>query len=172
MNNSYVKSKDVFRCPSNPNNSLKNAGDGFVQSYGANQNRGGTGCNGTTDGIGGPWGDSQRDGVSLSQFAAPATVIDVVESLADYNDYNVTYSAFQNSDRYLYAGHSSFSNVLFCDGHVKSMRPLATLDTASGGSGTVNMWTVDNSLFTTACNSRDDLNSAKAALTNAANFYK
>ena len=37
----------------------------------------------------------------------------------------------------VWAGHSSMSNYLFCDGHVKSMKPTAT-------DSTVNMWTIEN----------------------------
>lgn len=48
----------------------------------------------------------------------------------------------------LYGGHLQTSNFLFADGHVKAMRPLQTLDTASGGSSDVNLWTRDNSAFT------------------------
>ena len=40
----------------------------------------------------------------------------------------------------LFAGHLSTMNVLFADGHVKSMKPLQTVTTGMGGSGTYNMW--------------------------------
>ena len=60
-------------------------------------------------------------------------------------------------------------NVLFSDGHVKSMKPLATISTTMGGSGSVNMWnrhavdwqsgvdgeTVYNGLILTALQNRD-----------------
>ncbi|RYF70908.1 MAG: hypothetical protein EOO39_14855, partial [Cytophagaceae bacterium] len=41
------------------------------------------------------------------------------------------------------------SNFLFMDGHVKSMKPLATLDQGDGGTGTANLWTVDHHNQTT-----------------------
>ncbi len=52
----------------------------------------------------------------------------------------------------LFAGHSGMANFLFCDGHVKSMKPLATISTADGGSGSMNMWKLDNQPFTNAVN--------------------
>jgi prepilin-type processing-associated H-X9-DG protein len=52
----------------------------------------------------------------------------------------------------IYAGHTQNTNYLFSDGHVKAMRPFATLDNVNGcaGSGTVNMWTNDSSDFSAA----------------------
>ena len=40
----------------------------------------------------------------------------------------------------LFAGHLSTMNVLFVDGHVKSMKPLSTISATMGGGGTTNMW--------------------------------
>jgi len=39
------------------------------------------------------------------------------------------------------------SNFLFMDGHVKAMKPMSTLDTADGGSGSINLWTNNNIPF-------------------------
>jgi prepilin-type N-terminal cleavage/methylation domain-containing protein/prepilin-type processing-associated H-X9-DG protein len=46
----------------------------------------------------------------------------------------------------VFAGHNGVTNFLFADGHVKAMKPLATMN-ADDGSG-VNLWDVDNAAFT------------------------
>jgi prepilin-type processing-associated H-X9-DG protein len=61
----------------------------------------------------------------------------------------------------IFTGHTGYTNFLFCDGHVKAMLPLATVDTAEGGSGALNMWTVDNTAFAST-------SAAGAAITNLA----
>lgn len=174
--NLYAKSIDVFKCPSNPSNTQKNA-DGFYQSYAASQNRGGSGRDSNGDGVGGAWGDTglngavtQGPGVALSQFVAPSTTIDVVESTAGYNDFSVADNGFAGGYGYLFAGHTGFSNVLFCDGHVKAMRPFATIDSTAGGTATVNMWTIDNSPFVTTHGS--DLANARNVLQAATTKYQ
>jgi prepilin-type processing-associated H-X9-DG protein len=43
-------------------------------------------------------------------------------------------------------------NFLFNDGHVKSLRPDATLSTADGGTAQVNYWTRDNKNFSDSSN--------------------
>lgn len=48
----------------------------------------------------------------------------------------------------LFAGHQKLSNFLFCDGHVKAMVPLNTIDRASGGGGSTCMWFYDNTPLT------------------------
>lgn len=54
------------------------------------------------------------------------------------------------SSNNLFAGHVGTSNYLFCDGHVKSLRPTATTNASGSGSGTINLWTLDNSPFNAA----------------------
>jgi len=44
----------------------------------------------------------------------------------------------------LYAGHSGFSNYASRMGMVKALKPYATVGPNDGGSGQVNMWTIDN----------------------------
>ncbi len=180
----FIKSYGVFKCPSNPqDNNLNNdnfvAGTSYWRSYGANENRGGTGSSATADGVGGPFGDSGDNGgnlqsVTLSSITAPATVIDIAESTAGYSDFNVTNpGAFASIPSYcLYSGHTSFGNYLFCDGHVKSLRPFATTDAVSGGSAQVNMWTIDNSDFSTTRNGSNDVTGTQTVLAYSANLYK
>ncbi len=175
MVNLYMKAPAIFKCPSDP--SSANIGqDGYPESYGANENRGGTGSSANSDGIGGPFGDTNQTGVPIAQITAPATTIDVVESTSYYADYSVTYTGFSglpNSAGVLYSGHTSFGNYLFCDGHVKAMRPFATVDASvPGGTGTVNMWTIDNSPFSTNRNGNNDSDSARQDLQASTTIYK
>jgi prepilin-type processing-associated H-X9-DG protein len=52
-----------------------------------------------------------------------------------------------SDDGSLFNGHLAMSNFLYCDGHVKALKPLATVTANCGGSSTVNQWTRDNSEF-------------------------
>jgi prepilin-type N-terminal cleavage/methylation domain-containing protein/prepilin-type processing-associated H-X9-DG protein len=99
-----------------------------------------------------------------------------VESTSYYADFAVTYPGFNGapgSASLLYSGHTSFGNYLFCDGHVKAMHPFSTVDsTVPGGSGSVNMWTIDNSPFSATRNGSNDLANANIVLAASANAYK
>ena len=125
----YVKSKQVFACPSNPNRTLM-ATD-YPVSYGPNCN-----AHGSNAALG-----YIDDGPNLSLISAPSSAITVLEMTANTWDFVITLDAGHNDfDDALYAGHLASSNYLFADGHVKALRPLATISTAMGGTGSVNMW--------------------------------
>ena len=135
----------VFRCPSNPRRMESDFDERAPISYAANRG------NGNNEPFVDP-GDKLAS-VPLSRIKDPSRTIGIVESTARCTDMNVT-----NSDMYsqptgsgtkgnLFAGHGGCSNYLFIDGHVQTMKPLETLDQADGGSGTVNMWTIDLSSF-------------------------
>ncbi len=136
----YIKSTGVFQCPSNPRKGDNDFdANGFTISYSVNT------------GSDRPFVDATNQ-VSLASLQAPAQTIGVVESTTRYTDFYVgnpglwgqataSGTAYQGN---LFAGHTGFANFQFLDSHVKAMRPLATLDTASGGSGAVNLWTNDN----------------------------
>ena len=64
--------------------------------------------------------------------------------------------------RVFYAGHTGTGNFLFDDGHVKNMRPEATLSVADGGSGPVNYWTRDNKNFSDPSNPNATADTANA----------
>ncbi|HEY3331096.1 MAG TPA: DUF1559 domain-containing protein [Capsulimonadaceae bacterium] len=164
----YVKSKEMFTCPTNAPNSPKGQGADFVQGSGntittayiGNMNAVGTqwwqayyyqGC-GTFAGGGDssappkPW--------NVSKFISPSTTIDILEGAgrgngADGSPCGVEYEADNstapqsgcNTTGYtntLFAGHTGATNYLFADGHVKSLKPSQTI--LNG----VNMWTIDN----------------------------
>ncbi len=158
----YIKSQNVFQCPSNPRkDQLQNSDDnlplGFA-SYAANAD-GGIESVHVNQGPGNP----TQPPLAYAAITSPAQTIDVVESTARYTDFNLEYygqtgghSIFSytvpvtDPRNYgcLFCGHTGFANFLFSDGHVKSYRPLATLDVTDGGSNSINLWRYDNDTYT------------------------
>jgi prepilin-type N-terminal cleavage/methylation domain-containing protein/prepilin-type processing-associated H-X9-DG protein len=168
----YLKSFNVFSCPSNPRNADKAAYETnpqlqFPASYqiasfgGTNTSNGGAfhDCN-AVYGCTGPYG------VPLASIQTPASLIAIVDSTALYSDYAVAWpqnnypgTPGSSDSRGSLFCHTNMSNLLFCDGHVKAMKPLATMSTSecgtvSGasvcGGGSMNLWTADNSNLPTA----------------------
>jgi len=151
----YTKSVGIYQCPSNPRKDdiacpqCLPAGFTSVQhvSYIASTN--GPPANGAF---------SDDNGKPLASFQSPAQLIGVVEGTQGYCDFAVDFpgdiwrrqevKGSGNNEGNLFSGHTGFSNYLFMDGHVKSMRPLSTLDQADGGSNnSTNLWTIDGSNF-------------------------
>ena len=142
----YVKSTQIFKCPSNTSPSFINGSEvngvkTIPVSYQANGG-GGTGT-GTND-FGGerPFGDSK--GVSLSSITSVATTIAYSEQAGGSTEgflYDTTKLTGANGSDNLpnaFQNHLTTTNFLFVDGHVKSLKPTATATTA------INMWTNDN----------------------------
>ena len=154
----YIKSTGVFKCPSNPQK--ENFDNALIApgpiSYGANTVDGGYGVFGTLPANG--------DAASLASVETPASTIVVCEVTIPNTDWKInnTCCGFGTG---LYAGHTSSSNFLFGDGHVKSMKPLATITTAMGGSGTLNLWDRTNT-------DAGSVGAPAAILTAATNQYK
>ncbi len=124
----YVKSFDLFRCPSNPSNGNKMGwGDNISDnpfpdrqtpvSYGMNFEIGDA-----------AWNANQ--GMSLAVIQEPSRKILVGERVGgDRSEPGLMWSdwygdAWKNNG---FAGHLGTSNYLFVDGHVKSLRPNATV---------------------------------------------
>jgi len=148
----YLKNLGVFQCPSNlaanKPDWVGETGDpaGITRSYAAAHYNG-------THVSAFHWGPSGAVGTVLATIQTPSSSIEVVEATSSFPDFNPAdpslfgcdeASCFFGYGGNLFAGHNGMSNFLFCDGHVKALKPLATLDTAEGGSGSVNMWTIDN----------------------------
>ncbi len=153
----YLKSQGVWLCPSNPkkttvtgNGNTPN-GPTFGTSYGPNcayNSYPGSNpptdlrkCAVVMDATNGP-------ALTLSQLNLPSQTIMVVEQLPFGNN-NYCNSDFNildpgNHDKTLFSGHMGTGNYLFVDGHVKSLRPSATISAAMGGTSDVNMWHRDN----------------------------
>ncbi len=167
----YVKSVQVFACPSNTNNTVPTRdGTGSTVncpiSYSANTD------DGTSKGIFMKTDSGQTTPISIAAVDSSASTIAVVEGGWSNSDFVVTNSYFtattpptEGTKTAMFVGHLGTTNVLFCDGHVKSLKPLATLDTASGGSGSVNMWHRNNTSYGTGT-------SAATVLTLATNAYQ
>ena len=128
----YIKSTEIFACASNPDRSKPTYDPEFARSYGANWAYG-------TDlvdrGI-----FNQAVPRALSEIVAPSRSIVVCEmQKSPYVAFNVerpTSPSYNDAGKggglangygdMLFAGHIGTSNYLFADGHVKSLRPLAT----------------------------------------------
>ena len=168
----YIKSIDIFKCPSNPN---KNQFDNATANCNTNAPFTGMSCGprsylnntvagGTSTGIFGSR-PANNDARALAQITSPASVIIVGEYIYEQTDYRVDVNCcgFTNG---IYAGHSGMTNWLFADGHVKSLKPLSTLSRNMGGSGDVYMWAVDN------MDNAGQANTAMNNLKNAQNLYQ
>lgn len=131
---SYVKSKQVFVCPSNPNNKSAARYDGtspnaelqamfpdlpsFRVSYAANAFF--ANSLGTQPPLGGANGDPAH---KLSAMASPSTLYLAGESLSIYDYVRVDQTATSaGSDQPWTFGHMQTTNVLFADGHAKVMK--------------------------------------------------
>jgi prepilin-type N-terminal cleavage/methylation domain-containing protein/prepilin-type processing-associated H-X9-DG protein len=142
----YVKSSQLFACPSNTNNTVRmsrtgtNTANFIPSSYVCNGHHN-SGTFGAQIGgkqpmdrfvVGGVTG-----GASLSEIQNSAQVILIVENNGnntghDWYDIGDWTSATKN-----FTNHLGTTNILFTDGHVKAMKPAAT--------GTpINMWNVAN----------------------------
>ena len=139
----YVKSVGVYRCPDDQRDSSRDSPSHLPKSYAANT-------------------------VSLgkAELSDPARTIMLVDERGlDGEDWSITDPAFlPDSGRTLYAHlppHTFYQhpsgtlNLLFADGHVKAMPPMATLMPT-------NVWTRDNAPFT-----GPDLVNAQAILKHA-----
>ena len=164
----FIKSAAVFTCPSNPKNqqSVTSAYDYSPQFPITNISYGGSVNN--SNGVGGFFSDFAQP-VPLAQITAPSQLIAVAEQLNPYGDYRIVQGSCCNHS--LFAGHTSRSNYLFADGHVKTYRPEQTINEVDNpdpaASKQTNLWTLDNSPFTGT-----DLASAQDEVTFAANKYK
>jgi len=168
---SFIKNKTgVYSCPDNPINN-RNSEHGYRASYSASYFSLHQYPEGPDAGLGYfGW----ETGNALASYSSPSQLIMVVESTSCSSEYNIggpgngaqpgedaSCNIDEGNDqpecklttptdpfgRSFYAGHNGFSNLLFGDGHVKALRPLATLSQRDGGSGSANLWTADGRDF-------------------------
>ncbi|BDI29052.1 hypothetical protein CCAX7_11030 [Capsulimonas corticalis] len=168
----YVKSTGLYKCPSNPNPnpSYRGANANISADYAGNW---------TYYGLYGAFGYNNAVGPSLAKMDAPAQFITVAESNASNGQngqitIDRTDRAPGPSMNVLYAGHTGQTNYLFADGHVKSLRPFATIDASAGGTASVNYWRIDGKPFTDSMADSGGLNeltAAKAELNSAVNTF-
>ncbi|RYG70643.1 DUF1559 domain-containing protein [bacterium] len=136
----YIKSTQLFACPSNSGNNLGTWSGGATtlmskipRSYtvSCTPQRAAAGIGGTVP-VGDSGGNAAAQPISIAQIGQTTQTILVMES--DPTDIWPEANLDVMGD--LFKGHLGTANFLFCDGHVKAMKPSAT--------GTpVNMWTVE-----------------------------
>jgi prepilin-type processing-associated H-X9-DG protein len=157
----YVKSYQLFRCPSNTrnNDNLRNdevSGAQSKISYAPN-----------TEGAnsGGIFGSNGFNSISIAAINNPATTLAVVEGNGEWSDFVVTAGHFANAGNCagrpcLSSHHPSTGNYLFADGHVKAMRATQTLVP-------LNMWRRENTNY-----GGSELTNAQNIVQQSVNFYK
>ena len=173
----------VFACPSNSNDTSASAAvtgsfqysSDYVCNYNTAFN---TAAGATGDG---PFGKDNSAGNSIAGFAAPASLIALTENVGTHGtscesawNLDIAGTGGNSQAGCLYAGHSGFTNYLFVDGHVKSLKPFATLSKADGGTADSNYWVNDGRSFSDAgnTNAAADLAQAKLVLQTAVDKYK
>ncbi len=145
----YIKSYQLFKCPSNTASGnidqTPNAATNTPAVPISYESNGGLEGNGGNE-FGGrrpfTWYGTQRSPTALAEFTSVATTIAVVEQAGGEVE-----PFCWNSDKFTgttgtpprqFTNHLTTTNFLFMDGHVKSLKPTATV------SSTINMWTNDN----------------------------
>ena len=146
----YIKSKQVFKCPSNSSTSFS-----YRTLDGSYTDASDIPADYVLNGSGSSSQQAfKEDPVALASINAPSQVIAATEydqrPATQYWSIGVNLTSGGGDGKKLFAGHLSTSNYLFLDGHVKSLKPFATTDSTSGGSSPVNLWTIDNSVFSTS----------------------
>lgn len=145
----YVKSVQVFKCPSNTStqvisNSMDSSGEGIPNHYLAV----GTSRNSTPNLFADEWGGTPAMSyfdlipVRLAAIVNPSQTLCVVENRGDRRDPDVyrpgKFSAAANSSQEMaFTNHLGMTDFLFCDGHVKALKPMVTVSP-------VNMWNISN----------------------------
>ena len=172
----------MFRCPSNPRKGVTDYNVGLPNSteptsltvsYAAARYDGA--------GLNGPHGAFLDDPVTgdsipvtLAGLQTQSSTLEIVEDTSTFSELSVTklgcFDQCDDSGAYgcLFAGHTARANCLFCDGHVKALRPLQTVDAGEGGAGDLNLWTTDNSQFASA----GDRARAMQILTASTQYYR
>lgn len=142
----YVKSTQLFRCPSNTTGAtefMQGTNGTIPVSYAANAgNDGGPNNGGSGDGANGqrPFPHLPYNSRALAAIESPSTTLAIGES--QYQNTarldNAQWDIYENTaSRNKLTNHLGMTNFLFIDGHVKSMKPLATATPN-------NMWIIAN----------------------------
>ena len=138
----YTKSKQIFVCPSNPQNKsfISNDQDTVVGSIAVSYSANSNAIYGTMDGTDctpRPYANGVlQTPLHQSQIQQSSQFIVVSESVDNYD--GVAINLTPTTTKGMFAGHLSGSNHVFADGHVKWLKPLQTV--AVGSSPFDNMW--------------------------------
>ena len=148
----YVKSYQLFKCPSNTSPSTDSvtgtpaaaAGiPAIPRSYLLNAGAAGTG--GNDFGGARPFGNGDNNNPSSTAIASinsPATTLAVVENVGGIAAAFLNASDQPTTAPNAFQNHLTLTDFLFVDGHVKSLRPSVTATAAT------NMWTNSNNTDT------------------------
>jgi prepilin-type N-terminal cleavage/methylation domain-containing protein/prepilin-type processing-associated H-X9-DG protein len=150
----YMKSKQVFRCPSNsdtvgnqvvacsdPDNRIYNDYVGNGANY-MTASSGGFGFDRPMDEV--QWDTGVFRTTAIAKLNEPAQTIMVAEYDGTGNRPNIASTSSTNG-MFDFTSHLGTTNFLFVDGHVKSMKPTRTLIYPTTAPGAVNMWRADPS---------------------------
>lgn len=135
----YVKSEGVFRCPSRSDEAMDN--ERLPISYAVN-----TAGVGRTDGKRGLFAPSRKP-VNVDHIRNASEIIAVCEvQKTSSPGFDIDDPFFGPRRQVLYAGHDGLINIVFLDGHARSVLPMNTAhsQTVEGGKLT-NMWYIDGS---------------------------
>jgi len=145
----YVKSYQVFQCPSNEQNKLAMNDDSSKLSHVSYAPNVKESIGGVDNG--GLFAKNQAGGadttmIKLAQVGNPSTTIAFCEANAYASDFIITNGYFGtlancSNKPCLATHHLGTGNFLFADGHVKALRPEKTLSP-------INMWHRDNTAYT------------------------
>jgi prepilin-type N-terminal cleavage/methylation domain-containing protein/prepilin-type processing-associated H-X9-DG protein len=135
----YVKSTQIFACPSNTRNSVLQ--NGIPSSYNCNgRDLQATEPDAVMNGRSAmpltPAPVYASAGRALAEIPDTARTILVGEYEGPYTEFPFGFSVAAFTDE-AFKGHLGNSNFLFVDGHVKSLKPSAT-------GSSVNMWTIED----------------------------
>jgi prepilin-type N-terminal cleavage/methylation domain-containing protein/prepilin-type processing-associated H-X9-DG protein len=131
----YVKSVQLFRCPSNTTGAtdfMQGTNNTIPVSYACNAgNDGGPNHGGSSDGTNGarPFPHVPHNGRIVAEVDSPSTTLAVGESQFQNTARldNAQWDIYENgSSRNKLTNHLGMSNWLFLDGHVKSLKPMST----------------------------------------------
>jgi prepilin-type N-terminal cleavage/methylation domain-containing protein/prepilin-type processing-associated H-X9-DG protein len=155
----YVKNKQIFFCPSNPNGAIPSnnmyGSTEIEPSYMANMDRDRQFGTTTARFSFGSIGESNQVGPALADFTDTAQAITIFDGSYANPDWAINMAGMDGNNvapangsptppaipcPAIFAGHLGTTNFLFADGHAKAMKPLSTISTAMGGTGAVNMW--------------------------------
>jgi prepilin-type processing-associated H-X9-DG protein len=116
----YVKSFQLFKCPSNTATGWMNSSNDLVpRSYVSN----GQSTSVTPD-IGGTPPMPNYRSTALAELESPSTLV-LVGEVKDRNDPEFWFSNNSVGHSNLMLGHLGTTNVLFADGHVKAHKPVS-----------------------------------------------
>jgi prepilin-type N-terminal cleavage/methylation domain-containing protein/prepilin-type processing-associated H-X9-DG protein len=131
----YIKSTQLFKCPSNQNSgNIRFTNETIPRSYQINAGDEGS----ATNGPGGPRPVRHQNSVGISALDSPSTTILVVEQKSGNNSMMQNSNDLGNNAGYGLLGHLGTSNFLYADGHVKALKPTGTI------AGGINQWVISN----------------------------